>query len=228
MQNTNDNFDQRAAVHGAQQQWTPSPMPGVERIPLDRIGVEVARATSLVKYEPGSSFKQHIHKGGEEYLVLQGTFQDEHGDFPTGTYVRNPIGSRHTPLTEEGCIIFVKLWQFEAEDQEQLRIDTHDSAASHTVNAYGSTIERLELHKYASEDVRIENWGSLSQLEIIAEGGMEIFVLDGSFQEAGEDFQKHSWLRLPKDSTSTITVGLHGAKVYVKSGHLFTTPQGPQ
>src|SRR5690606_28983747 len=93
----NSAFDERAAVHAAQMEWVPSPMPGVERRMLDRIGGEVARATSLVRYAPASRFAAHTHGGGEEFYVLEGVFQDERGDYPAGTYVRNPPTSRHTP-----------------------------------------------------------------------------------------------------------------------------------
>src|SRR6516165_7170873 len=58
--------------------------------PVHRIGDEVARATSVVRYAPKSRFSAHIHGGGEEFLVLDGVFQDEHGDFPVGSYIRNP------------------------------------------------------------------------------------------------------------------------------------------
>src|SRR5689334_19491242 len=104
----NADFAKRVAVHAAP--WTPSPMPGVARRMLDRLGDEVARATSIVRYAPGSSFSPHVHGGGEEFLVLDGVFSDEHGDCPAGTYVRNPPTSAHTPGTAAGCTIFVKLW----------------------------------------------------------------------------------------------------------------------
>ena len=76
--NINANFDERAVVHSDQAPWTPSPIKGVERRMLDRIGDEVARATTIVRYAPGSSFSEHTHTGGEEFLVLDGVFQDEH------------------------------------------------------------------------------------------------------------------------------------------------------
>jgi anti-sigma factor ChrR (cupin superfamily) len=84
----------------------------------------VARATSIVRYAPQSHFSPHAHGGGDEFLVLNGVFQDEHGDYPAGTYVRNPPTSRHTPGSERGCTLFVKLWQFDPDDRTQLRIDT--------------------------------------------------------------------------------------------------------
>jgi len=122
--NLNADFSARAAVHAAGLDWTPSPMPGVARRMLDRIGDEVARATSIVRYAPQSHFSPHTHGGGEEFLVLEGVFQDERGDYPAGTYVRNPPTSSHTPGSEPGCTIFVKLWQFDPDDRTQLRIDT--------------------------------------------------------------------------------------------------------
>ena len=104
----NADFDQRAMVAFDRNPWKPSPMAGVDRRMLDRIGDEVARATTIVRYAPGSHFSAHEHTGGEEFVVLDGVFQDEHGDYPKGTWIRNPHGSPHTPFSEEGCLIYVK------------------------------------------------------------------------------------------------------------------------
>src|SRR5271165_5190868 len=120
----NADFSQRVVVHAARLPWVASPMAGVERRMLDRIGDEVARATSIVRYVPDSHFSPYTHGGGEEFLVLEGVFQDEHGDFPAGSYVRNPPTSRHTPGSKPGCTIFVKLWQFNPNDRTQVRVDT--------------------------------------------------------------------------------------------------------
>ena len=117
----NADFSQRVAVHAARLPWVASPIAGVDRRMLDRIGEEVARATSIVRYAPASRFSAHTHGGGEEFLVLDGVFQDEHGDYPAGSYVRNPPTSRHTPGSASGCILFVKLWQFDLEDRTKVR-----------------------------------------------------------------------------------------------------------
>ena len=100
--NLNSDFTARAAVHAGRLDWTPSPIPGVDRRMLDRVGEEVARATSIVRYAPGSRFSPHTHGGGEEFLVLDGVFQDEHGDFPAGSYIRNPPTTSHTPGVRPG------------------------------------------------------------------------------------------------------------------------------
>jgi anti-sigma factor ChrR (cupin superfamily) len=86
-------FTRRVAVHAAQLPWVASPMAGVERRMLDRIGDEVARATSIVRYAPGSHFSSHTHGGGEEFLVLEGVFEDE-----TASSRPAPTSATHPPL----------------------------------------------------------------------------------------------------------------------------------
>src|SRR5260221_11120889 len=120
----NADFTKRASVHAGESEWVKSPMPGVERRMLDRVGDEVARATSIVRYAPGTAFSPHSHLGGEEFFVLDGIFQDERGDYPAGSYVRNPPASRHTPRSQAGCTIFVKLFQFDPADRSHVTIDT--------------------------------------------------------------------------------------------------------
>ena len=179
--NLNSDFNARAAVHAARLDWKPSPIPGVDRRMLDRIGDEVARATSIVRYASNSHFSAHTHGGGEEFLVLDGVFQDEHGDYPAGTYVRNPPTSRHTPGSELGCTLFVKLWQFDPDDRTPLHIDT---AALVFVPVPGLPgVELAALYGNACERVRLERWASRAVIEMPVQGGIELLVLDGSFEE---------------------------------------------
>ena len=214
----NADFSKRAVVHAASIPWIPSPMPGVERRMLDRIGEEVARATSIVRYAPGSSFSAHTHTGGEEYLVLDGVFQDEHGDFPVGTYVRNPPTSQHTPRADDGATILVKLWQFDPDDRVQLRVDT--AAATAKPVAGRSGVSEIPLYADARETVRIEIWAPDRVIELADHGGLEILVLEGGFAESGDSFTQHSWLRLPASEPLIATSGPKGARVWIKSGHL--------
>lgn len=214
----NADFTRRAAVHAAQLAWTPSPMAGVERRMLDRIGDEVARATSIVRYAPHSRFSPHTHGGGEEFLVLEGVFQDERGDYPAGCYVRNPPASRHMPESKSGCVIFVKLWQFDPADRLHIRVDT---AAQPFLPAPGRRgVESLPLFEHAQENVRLERWAPDSAIESHAPGGIELLVLEGGFLEGHETFALQSWLRLPPGATLQCKAGSQGAKVWVKSNHL--------
>ena len=216
--NINDDFSKRAVVHSQEVPWVASPMPGVERRMLDRIGDEVARATTIVRYAPGSAFSAHTHTGGEEYLVLDGVFQDEHGDFPVGTYVRNPPTSSHTPGAAEGATILVKLWQFDPEDRHQVTIDTN---AKKPVPVKGRDgVSEIPLFEDNRERVRIEVWQPGQETEITDHRGIEILVIEGGFTEAGEQFDVQSWLRLPVGQSFRATAGPDGARLWIKSDHL--------
>lgn len=198
--------------------WRPSPMRGVDRRMLDRIGGEVARATSIVRYAPGSHFSAHTHDGGEEFVVLDGTFQDEHGDYPVGTYVRNPVGTRHIPRSDNGCTIFVKLWQFDPDDHAQFALDL----ASVTLAADPAQpgIARAILHERPDELVQLERWDSGAVRRFDPQGGMELLILDGSIVWQGQEYSKHDWIRLPCDWSGSAEAGPQGARLWVKSRHL--------
>jgi len=221
----NADFSKRAVVHAAQLPWLASPMAGVDRRMLDRVGGEVARATSIVRYAVGSHFSPHVHSGGEEFLVLDGVFQDEHGDYPVGSYVRNPPQSGHTPGAEAGCTIFVKLWQFDPTDRTPVRIDT--AAATPEPVPDRPEVSVVPLFRDDREDVRIEVWEPGANIDLAVPDGIEILVLDGGFTEAKEAFAPQSWLRLPTGARLNATAGPDGARLWVKSGHLSVPPTAP-
>ncbi len=223
--NLNSDFSSRASVHAGRLDWTPSPVPGVDRRMLDRVGEEVARATSIVRYAPGSHFSPHIHGGGEEFLVLNGVFEDEHGSFPAGSYIRNPPTTSHKPGSEPGCIIFVKLWQFDPHDRRGVRVNTSSAIFDPVVGRPG--VEAVPLFEDEHERVRMEQWAAGGVVTLPASGGIELLVLDGDFTEGGELFGIQSWLRLPAGEILRAMAGPHGCRVWIKSGHLAnvrTTP----
>lgn len=212
----NADFSQRAVVRFDEGEWVASPMPGVQRRMLDRIGAEVARATSIVRFDPGSAFSPHTHDGGEEYLVLDGTFQDEDGDFPTGSYVRNPPTSSHTPAAHDGATILVKLHQFDPEDRTGVQIDS--GSARWTDTAPG--VATLPLYADARERVVMERWGPDTARAVDGAGGIELFVIDGTVSDGTDSLGRWDWLRLPVGSTLDATAGPEGARVWIKTGHL--------
>jgi quercetin dioxygenase-like cupin family protein len=214
----NADFTARAAVPAAAVDWLPSPAPGVERRMFDRVGGEVARATSIVRYAPGSRFPAHTHDGGEEFLVLDGVFQDEHGDYPAGTYVRNPPQSRHAPSSEQGCTIFVKLHQFDPADRRPVVVDT--GAVRMESPARRPGVSCAPVFRDARETVRIESWEPGVQTGIRPIGGLEILCLEGCFHEGGDTFPARSWLRLPAGAPLDAVAGRDGCRVWVKQGHL--------
>ncbi|MFK8014773.1 MAG: cupin domain-containing protein [Gammaproteobacteria bacterium] len=222
----NADFSQRVVVHAAQLPWQSSPMAGVMRRMLDRVGDEVARATSVVRYAPGSRFSPHVHTGGEEFFVLDGVFQDEHGDYPAGTYVRNPPQSSHTPGAADGCVIFVKLWQFDSADRTTV-VKAMDPAQA-VAKASRPGVSVLPLHHDSREEVRMEVWGANAQVAWHAEGGAELFVLDGECREGNDTLSRHSWLRVPPGGELRATAGSSGARVWTKIGGLRNVDVPPQ
>ncbi len=213
----NADFSKSVTINTNAMAWEPSPMPGVYRRKLDRIGDEVARATSLVKYDPKSYFSPHSHDGGEEFLVLEGTFSDEHGDYPAGTYVRNPIGSTHKPHSEEGCVIFVKLHQFDERDTAQFSINTN-TAEFRPGAVPGLTV--LLLHSFEDESCALVRWAPGTVFSPHQHwGGEEILVLEGALSDDHGHYPAGTWMRSPHLSMHSPYTE-EGCLIYVKTGHL--------
>lgn len=218
----NADFIRRVVIDTNRQPWAPSPKPGVERRLLDRIGGELARATSLVRYAPGSSFAAHDHGAGEEFLVLEGVFSDESGDYPAGTYVRNPPGSRHTPFSRQGCTLFVKLRQFHPADLQRVVIDTTTATWSAT-SAEG--LSRIPLHRRGDESVALVRFAPGARLPHDPHpGGEEVFVVEGVLSDESGDYPAGTWLREPPGS-SHAPFSREGCVIYVKEGHLRAQPE---
>ena len=183
---------------------------------LDRIGDEVARATSIVRYAAGSHFDRHVHDGGEEVLVLHGVFSDEHGDYPAGAYMRNPPGTSYTPFSRGGCTLFVKLWQFAPDDTEPVRIDT-STAAWCPGPVPGLSV--MPLHDHDGVSTALVRWAPETHFNMHTHpGGEEILVLDGVFSDENGNYPTGTWLRSPRGSRHTPFPGAERAVTYVKAG----------
>ena len=218
----NADFAQRIVVDTAAIPWIASLMAGVERRMLDRIGGEGGRATSIVRYAPGSAFSPHEHALGEEFLVLEGVFQDEHGDYGPGTYVRNPPGSSHTPASAPGCTILIKLRQMVADGSEPpVTIDTANGAWKETSQA-GYQRQILFAPDDAREFVAVERLAPGTEImERQLSGGEEILVLDGDLLQAGETYRSGTWIRNPPGARLDLATGPgQSCTFWVKRGHL--------
>lgn len=216
----NADFSQRVMLRAEDADWVPSPLAGVTRRMLDRVGGEVARATSVVRYAPGSSFSRHVHGGGEEFLVLEGVFSDENGDYPAGHYLRNPPGTAHAPHSQAGCVILVKLWQFAADDLQPVHVDTH--AAPGWQRDAASRLDRLLLHEHRgvrTQLLRASPGAGLSST-LRDEMGAEFYVLDGALAEGQQMLGPGAWLRLPQGPLPMLRAGPEGVRLFVKTGAL--------
>jgi anti-sigma factor ChrR (cupin superfamily) len=213
----NADFRRRVVETPATAQWRPSPAPGVERRMLDRIGDEVAVATSVVRYAPGSHFPVHLHEKGEEFFVLDGVFSDAAGDYARGTYVRNPPGTSHAPWTDAGTTILVKLRQFDMADLRQFSLDT--SVAAWSDGPIPGT-RVLPLHEFNTECVRMitmDAGTTMAAREIPF--GEEIYVVEGQIKDAEGSYDADTWIRNPA-GTAAAFEATRNSVLWMKTGHL--------
>lgn len=217
--NINSDYSQRVVLNHHDLPWITSPESGVERRMLERIGEEVARATSVVRYQPGSRFARHTHDLGEEIFVLDGVFSDETGDYPAGTYIMNPPGSAHAPFSDSGCTIFVKLRHLSPDQIEREIVNTNTAPWLQGL-VPGLTVMPLMRQGTGSTLVR---WAPGTYFNPHRHfGGEEIFVISGTFEDEHGIYPQGSWIRSPHMSLHK-PFSKEGCTIFVKTGHLLTT-----
>ena len=208
----------RVAVNTQTMAWTPSAGGHVSRKRVHRVGPqESGQVTSVVRYEPGAAFPSHDHPQGEEILVLDGIFSDEHGDWPAGTYLLNPEGFQHSPFSRDGCTLLVKLRQYPGSDREHVAIQTRDQPWKPSVRKNVSW-KKLYAQEPYSDHTRLESWQSPAAMgQLSFPQGAELFVLAGSFSDQLGHYPTHSWLRIPAGGSVTPTSDAH-CELYIKEG----------
>lgn len=214
----NADLSVRAVANTAAMDWSSSPSGTVWRKRVHLVGPpESGQVTSLVRYEPSASFPAHDHPDGEEILVLEGVFSDEHGNWPAGTYLLNPEGFRHAPFSEQGCLLFVKLRQFPGRERHHVVVDTRGLAWQ---EGQIPEIETKMLYRQAgfSDETMLERWHGNVELGAIAyEYGAELFVIDGEFSDEEGSYATGSWLRMPAGSVHH-PQSAAGCTLYIKTG----------
>ena len=215
----NQDFNQKVVMNPAHLRPIDSPCNGVKRIPLERSeDSEYAISTTIVDFDSDSCFEEHVHDLGEELFVLEGVFSDESGDYPAGTYIRNPHNSKHKPFSKSGCKLFVKLRQFNEDDNEKIIINTNYSS---WLPGIAEGLHVLPLHNFECENTALVKWGSNTKFNSHNHfGGEEILVISGTFYDEYGSYPKYSWIRSPHMSQHSPYTLDDGALIFVKTGHL--------
>ncbi len=212
----NMNFERRVVIDTNVEEWLASPLSGVWRKPLAREDAERGHATSLVRYDAGASFSFHEHPLGEEILVLSGTFSDETGDYPAGSYFRNPEGFSHAPFSTYGCVLLVKLHQFKPGDDQHICIDTNSAQWSPGIGG----LQIMPLHSFEGESTALVRWPAGEKFQPHRHwGGEEIYVIKGEFIDEHGRYPQGSWIRSPHLSLHAPYVEQETI-ILVKTGHL--------
>jgi len=216
MMNLNMDFEKPVIVLPGQYQWVASPADGVARVPLERRSAESGHKTSFVRFKPDSHFPAHAHPLGEEIYVLDGVFSDQYGDYPAGSYLRNPPGSSHRPFTREGCTLFVKLDQFHPDDLEKIILRPDDQAWRPGIG----NLRVCALHSHGVESTALVWWPANEVFQPHSHwGGEEIVVLKGQFIDEHGEYPAGSWIRSPHLSEHFPRVE-EETLIWVKVGHL--------
>ncbi|BBP43640.1 cupin domain-containing protein [Thiosulfativibrio zosterae] len=216
VENFNLDLTQKVVIETQAVEWQGSRSEFVLRKPLERALAESGRTTSLVTFLPGASFPQHSHPLGEEILVLSGVFSDETGHYPAGTYIRNPPGSYHSPYSREGCVLFVKLDQFDPEDSERVVLNTFETPWHPGIGG----LQVMSLHSFKAQHTALVHWPKNEQFQPHHHwGGEEILVLSGEFCDEHGVYPAGSWLRSPHLSQHNPYVN-EETVILVKTGHL--------
>jgi anti-sigma factor ChrR (cupin superfamily) len=212
----NMNRDEKLVVNTESLEWIDSPSAKVKRKQLEREKEESGQVTSIVEYKPGAKFAQHSHPLGEEIFVISGEFADESGRYPAGTYIRNPPGSAHSPFSEKGCVLFVKLNQFLSQDSERVVVE---SEKLNWQQGHGS-LKVKPLHSIEGRGTALVLWPIAAKFQKHSHwGGEEIFVLSGTFQDEFSDYPKGTWIRSPHLSEHN-PFSEEGCLILVKTGHI--------
>lgn len=210
-------WSERVVVDSAAMGWVDSPSADVQRKMLERDGDEVARATSIVRYMPGSHFPRHGHELGEELFVLEGEFCDESGRFGPGSYIRNPPGSAHAPWSDDGCVLFVKLRYFDLVDQARVVVRTGNA---NWQPGLVPGLSVMSLHEFGTQHTALVRWAPGTHFSAHRHyGGEEILVIDGVFEDQHGRYPSGSWIRSPHLSQHQ-PFSREGCLILVKTGHL--------
>jgi anti-sigma factor ChrR (cupin superfamily) len=214
----NAEFDQRVVIRPDDYAWVDSPESGVRRMMLDRVSMENSHSSTIVEFKANSEFPHHVHYMGEELLVLEGVFADEYGEYPAGTYFRNPPGTSHVAsVGESGAKVFVKLHQMQENDQAQFSIDTKTAK---WLPGMVAGLQVMPLHEHGAEHVALVKWAPHTQFSPHQHwGGEEIFVLEGTFYDEHGEYPQGTWLRSPHLSKHTPFTKDDGAIIFVKTRH---------
>ena len=218
----NGDLSVRAVADTTQMEWVPSPSGSVWRKRVHLVGApESGQVTSVVRYEPNSNFPLHDHPEGEEILVLEGLFSDEHGDWPAGTLLLNPEGFRHAPFSKGGCVLLVKLRQFPGQARRHIVVNTHKRAWEPS-SIPGVAHKPLYEQTGFSDTMRLERWAPQTDLGTVCYvQGAELFVLGGEFADEAGTYSTGCWLRLPFGSEHHPR-SAKGCTLYIKrSGLLY-------
>lgn len=211
----NADFSVPVVVETKELIWPVTLTAGIRQKCFEMVERNISRLTTLAQFPVGFTFNKFGHKGGVEFFVLAGVFSDTDGNYSSGYYVRNPMGTYNKPFTNNGCTVLIKLGQFQHLDQKRVVINTRNSEINwRAVGEPG--VSRLNLHQFSEEEVnlyqiRSECWVTFNYKT----HGLEVFVCQGAIIIKNNHYATCTWLRYPSGSRVRISA-IGDVFLYVK------------
>lgn len=87
--------------------FQPTEAPGIARLGLYQ-DAAFPETVELYRIMPGAEIARQAFPGGEEIFVISGAFEDDDGQYESGTWLRLPPGSEHAKRSRGGATLYVK------------------------------------------------------------------------------------------------------------------------
>ena len=213
----NDDISQRVALNSSTLPWIDSSLSRFQSKLLERHTEELAKTTSIVRYEANTQFETQTYPLGQEILILEGDYVDGDGIYGAGTYIKNPPNSSHTISSKSGCTLFVKNNYLTLDDNQRTILDTQ-SADWFQGLVTGLTV--LPLAEFGTKHTALVRWAPETRFNPHRHfGGEEILVLEGVFEDEFGKYPVGTWIRSPHMSGHH-PFSIEGCLILVMTGHL--------
>lgn len=211
----NLDLTKKSVIDTSNLDWIQFPNEGYQVIPLEG-NRETEHLTSIITYNPGSINQNFNQTSGKEFFVLTGTYINESGENPAGTYLRNSPGTPYQAHKQTGCTLFVKINQFKSGDNQKVIIKTNEQQ---WLQGHGN-LQVIPLHLFQTEGTALVKWPSKEKFVRHSHyGGEEILVLSGKFIDEHGSYPKLTWIRSNHLSVHHPWVE-EETIILVKTGHL--------
>lgn len=182
-----------------QMPWEPTEWQAISRKVLELVNdPKKGRETSLLKFEPGAKIPTHVLKHRLDVFVLEGAYEDDHGEYGPHTFIRNPPGLRHTPASKGGCVIYAK-WRVPIRPNAGERIVIDAKTAQWLDFPHrGANVLHLYPNADGIETGRIGNVHPNRKIPSHDHSiGEETFVLKGCLKDEYTAYTPGIWFRMP-------------------------------
>lgn len=217
----NNDFARAVVVNTLEIPWQQEQSSEVLFRMLEQSNSECSRTTSITRLKSGAVISPLENVAGEEIIVFEGTYTDESGEYPAGSYIKNSTATRPVSVTQTDCTLFIKRGHLQQGDIERVVVDTHNSVWR---QGMVGGLSVLPLSEFKGEHSALVRWQPGTVFNPHRHwGGEEIYVLDGVFEDEFGCYPAGTWMRSPHLSQHA-PFSREGCTIFVKVGHLPEVP----